>query len=128
MSTTRPSILVVDDLADWQMTLKGLLTDEGFNVNTAASTDEAIRLLESQSFDAALLDMRLDESDESNTEGLTIAWIIRKRWPPTKVIVFTGYGTQDAVERALAPDTNGAQPAKLLEAVRRLLSVHPTSL
>jgi CheY-like chemotaxis protein len=137
MSTTQPRILVVDDLSDWQMTLGGLLTDEGFSVETAASTAEAIDRLETQRFAAALLDMRLDESDESNTEGLTLAQTIRQRWPSTKVIVFTGYGTPEIVERALAPDANGAhladgflaktETAKLLDTLRHLLPGRTTS-
>lgn len=137
MSTAQPRILVVDDLSDWQKTLGGLLTDEGFSVETAASSAEAIDRLETQRFEAALLDMRLDESDESNTEGLTLSRIIRQRWPSTKVIVFTGYGTQETVERAFAPDANGGhlvdgflaktETAKLLDTLRHLLTNRTTS-
>lgn len=137
MSVSRPRILVVDDLPDWQMTLRGLLTDEGYSIETAASTAEAVGLLETQRFEAALLDMRLDESDESNTEGLTLAQTIRQRWPSTKVVVFTGYGTQETVKRARAPDVNGAyladdflpktETVKLLDTLRHLLTNRTTS-
>jgi CheY-like chemotaxis protein len=96
-------ILVVDDLADWRNTLNGLLADEGYAVRVAGSSDEALQLFGRDQFDLALIDVRLDETDDNNTEGLSLAREIRKRWPNTKVVIITGYGTQSIVERAMRP-------------------------
>jgi CheY-like chemotaxis protein len=101
-------ILVVDDLPDWRNTISGVLTDEGYQVEMAASTPEALGLLHHSHFDLAILDMRLDESDENNTEGLDIlAKEIRKSWPDVKAIILTGYGTPETQKRALEPDIQG---------------------
>jgi two-component system nitrogen regulation response regulator NtrX len=100
-------ILVVDDLRDWRLTLRGLLADEGYEVEVAGSLPEALTFLESRSFDLALLDLRLDETDEDNTEGLTLADKIKKSWPGVKVIIITGYGTPKIMREALEPNVEG---------------------
>ena len=131
MVYTRHKILVVDDLPDWRVTLGGLLEDEGYAVQVADSSDAALSLLASDHFDLALLDMRLDETDESNTEGLDLADKIRQRWPEVKVIIITGYGTSDTMKRAMEPDVQGRrlvfnyipknETEKLVESVREAL-------
>ena len=97
-------ILVVDDLADWRSTLRGLLNDAGYQVEIAGSFSDAVALLEAQQFDLALVDMRLDETDEDNTAGLDLAGVIRQRWPLTKIIIITGYGTMERLRQAMEPD------------------------
>jgi DNA-binding NtrC family response regulator len=104
---TRCKILVVDDLPDWRMTLSGLLVEEGYEARAAGSVAEAIKLLEANHFDLALLDVRLDESDENNTEGLDLAAEIKRRWPEVKTVIITGYGTPDTARRAMEPDKHG---------------------
>jgi|YNPNPStandDraft_1061719.scaffolds.fasta_scaffold11615_4 DNA-binding NtrC family response regulator len=104
----RQKILVVDDLPDWRATLSGLLADEGYEVYVADSSDSALNLISAHhGFDLALIDMRLDESDEENTEGLDLAAKIKQRWPATKVLIITGYGTSEAIKRAMEPDSQG---------------------
>lgn len=98
------AVLVVDDIPDWQITMGGILRDHGYTVSTAGSLDESIALLAENRFDLALLDLRLDETDEDNQDGLKLAKFIRERWPDMKIIVITGYGTRDVVGEALAPD------------------------
>ena len=39
------------------------------------------------------LDVRLDESDEDNQDGLLLMEDIHREWPSTAVIILTGYGT-----------------------------------
>jgi CheY-like chemotaxis protein len=53
--------------------MSGLLRDEHFTVKVAGSAEEALAQLEAEPFDLAVLDMRLDERDESNTAGLELA-------------------------------------------------------
>ena len=100
-------ILVVDDLADWRSTLRGLLNDAGYQVEIAGSFPDAVAWLESQQFDLALVDMRLDETDEDNTAGLDLAGVIRQRWPLTKIVIITGYGTPERLKQAMEPDLQG---------------------
>ena len=107
MRTTPYKILVVDDLPDWRTTLSGLLEDEGYAIQVAGSSADALALLANEHFDLILSDMRLDETDEDNTEGLDLAAEIQQRWPKIKTIIITGYGTPDTMERAMQPDAQG---------------------
>lgn len=102
--STAPRILVVDDLADWQATLTGLLKDAGFSVDAVSSQAEAIEFLERNSYQIAVLDLRLDESDEANIGGIDLAQIIHERWSSVIIILITGYGSPERVQQALAPD------------------------
>jgi CheY-like chemotaxis protein len=132
MTDTRHRILVVDDLPDWRKTLSGLLEDAGYEVQVAESSAAALDLLRSGHFDLALLDIRLDESDEDNREGLNLAAEIRQRWPAVKVVIITGYGTPDTMRRAREPDVRGqrlaeeyipkTQTGDLVQVVQRVLA------
>ena len=101
MANKPKKILVVDDLPDWRKTLKGLLQDEGYDVKVAASRYAALALLKDSQFDLAVIDIRLDESDENNVEGIDLATEIDKIQPGTKIIIITGYGTLETVEKAM---------------------------
>ncbi len=100
-------VLVVDDLPDWRATLRGLLAGKGFEVEVAESSDQAIQILETGRFDLALVDMRLDDTDEDNKDGLLLARKIRIRWPSIKIIIVTGYGTTEDVQYTRGPDASG---------------------
>jgi CheY-like chemotaxis protein len=104
-------ILVVDDLPDWRTTLSGILLDEGYDVCTAEGREEALRLLEAERFHLAVLDVRLDESDEGNREGLELMRQIRTYHPTVPVIILTGYADVDMVQNALRPGVDGLPPA-----------------
>lgn len=113
MTNKTNKILVVDDLPDWRNTISGVLVDEGYEVEVAASIQEALGLLDHTHFDLAVLDMRLDESDEENTEGLDIlAKKIKENWPNVKSIILTGYSTPETQKRALE---RGIQGQSLVE-------------
>ena len=84
-------ILVVDDLPDWRITLSGLLMDQGYDVQTASSIDNALEILEKEYFHVAVLDVRLDETDEDNRDGIQLMHEIKKRRPTTAIIILTGY-------------------------------------
>ena len=107
MENRRHKILVVDDLPDWRTTLGGVLEDAHYDVQVAASSMEALDLLKEIAFDLAVIDVRLDERDEDNTEGLSLAATIKERWPNVKSVIITGYGTQGVVQEAMRPDEQG---------------------
>jgi CheY-like chemotaxis protein len=131
MSSKWSKILVVDDLADWRTTLSGLLTDEGYQVQVADSSAGALKAFETDRFDLAVLDIRLNERDEGNTEGLELAAKIKERWPNVQVILITGYGTQAIMRQALEANDKGqrlvadyipkTQTEDLVKTVRKVL-------
>lgn len=100
-------ILVVDDLADWRKTLSGLLREEEYKVDSASSFEEAMTLLRSKEFDLVITDVRLDETDENNTQGLDIASEIILNWSAIKIIIITGYSNPEIVNRAMIPQDYG---------------------
>lgn len=110
MTEKNNRILVVDDLSDWRTTLSGLLTDVGYEVQTAESFDKAMEQLDKNSFDLAILDLRLVDSDVENEGGLKLAEEIKKSWARTRIIIITAYGTPDRMRRAMEPDLATHQP------------------
>lgn len=107
MSEEFPRILIVDDNPDWRATLSGLLRDEGYRAAVAASSREALDLLVDENFELAVIDIRLDESNKDNTEGITLAKEIHVRWPQTSIIIITGYETPATLKDAMKPDSQG---------------------
>lgn len=112
MIDKQPRILVVDDLPDWRVVLSGLLVDEGYIVQTADSRVRALGLLRTDRFDLAVLDLRLDETDEDNAEGLDLAAEIKQHWPAVKVVIMTGYSTPGTMRKVLEPDARGRRLAE----------------
>jgi ActR/RegA family two-component response regulator len=107
MAWTGGKILVIDDLEDWRDMIGGLLEEAGYNVDSAASADDAMRLLRQQPYHVAVVDQRLDEQDESNQEGLALAERMKAYLPELAIIILTGYANIDAVKHALKPQENG---------------------
>ena len=97
-------ILFVDDVAGWRKMLSGLLYEHGYEVRAVESREEAQQSLKKELFALAILDKRLDETDEENAEGLMLARYISENYPQMPVIILTGYGTQEDVAVALKPD------------------------
>lgn len=125
-------ILVVDDVEDWQKTLSGMLDDEGYQVTAVGDRHSALEALRAGKFDLAVLDVRLDETDEANIAGLGLSSEIKAMLPDLPVIIITGYPSLDAIERALQPDETGrplaidfvlkADVSELVDIVNRRLS------
>ena len=104
-------ILVVEDVSDVRSTIVGILQDEGYSVFSASNRAEALQLVDSVLFSAAILDVRLDETDENNQDGLHLMHEINLLSPQTAIVILTGYGTKDMVTDALRPDKDGFSPA-----------------
>jgi DNA-binding NtrC family response regulator len=83
---TGKKILVADDEKEFRTILGDEFRKAGYNVTLAADGDEAIRCLDREKFDLALLDIRMPKID-----GLGVLRHITQRKLKTKVIVLTGY-------------------------------------
>ncbi len=89
-------ILVVDDDEFVCSSLKWLLADDGYDVETAADGKSALATLSRQTFDLVLTDLMMPDVD-----GLAVLREVKKRTPNTAVIILTGYGTLEAAMSAL---------------------------
>ncbi|WP_213990003.1 two-component system response regulator GlrR [Sodalis sp. dw_96] len=87
------NLLLVDDDASLLKLLGMRLTSEGFNVTTAESGQEALRLLAREKIDLVISDLRMDEMD-----GLALFEEIQRHQPGMPVIILTAHGSiPDAV-------------------------------
>jgi DNA-binding NtrC family response regulator len=89
-------ILVVDDDEFVCNSLKWLLMDDGYNVETAPDGTSAVEMLSKQTFDLVLTDLMMPEVD-----GLAVLQEVKRISPNTAVIILTGYGTLEAAMAAL---------------------------
>ena len=90
-----PSILIVDDEPSILQTLSGLLSDEGFEVSTAANGYEALKCIEAESPDLVLLDIWMPGID-----GIQTLKEIKRGNPLIQVIIITGHGTIETAVKA----------------------------
>src|SRR5262249_48992816 len=89
-------ILIVDDELNIRKTLRVALEAMRHGVEEAAGTAEALRAIERQRFDMALVDLRL-----GNDSGLDLLGEILRRAPRTAVVIITAHGTIDTAVEAM---------------------------
>jgi len=89
-------ILVVDDDENIRNTMKAILEDEGYLVDTAASGGEAIQKTQKTTYNIALLDIRLPDM-----EGVELLKLIKEGVPRTRKIMVTGYPSMQNAINAL---------------------------
>src|SRR5512140_2025926 len=100
MTPTPMQVLIIDDEADVCTFFRRLLTRAGYAVTTACNEPQALRALETERFNVALVDLKLPDTD-----GLTLLELIKARQPACEVIIMTGYST---VKTAVAAMQLGA--------------------
>jgi DNA-binding response OmpR family regulator len=129
MTTQPASILVVDDEDTIRTIITDALTQHGHNVQSAATSEQALRLCETTAFDLVLLDLKIPGA----MDGLDLLKMIRRRLPQTVVIMLTGYGTLDSAITALRAGafdylTKPVSTAQIVESVERGLEKHREEL
>ena len=93
----KPRVLVVEDERAIQIALSGLLTREGYEVETAGSGEAAVKLLTDHVFDCVLTDLSLGEG-LSGMDVLKRAKEIRSH---TAVIMITAHGSEKIAVEAM---------------------------
>lgn len=91
-----PKILVVDDERGPRDLLETALSEKGFSVKVAKSGKQALQLIDAQSYDLVLSDLKMPDMS-----GLDLLRKIRERSPETLVILITGYATLDSAIDAI---------------------------
>ena len=90
-----PSILIVDDEPSIIKSLTGLLADEGFEVMTASTGYEGLKIIDKESPDLVLLDIWMPGID-----GIETLKQIKKGNPYLQVIIITGHGNIETAVKA----------------------------
>src|SRR5436190_7442686 len=94
---TQGRILIVEDREDWRKTLSEELQGVQFHVDTAENLEQARHFLGSGLYHVLILDIRLNESDTSNIDGLVLLEELGKAGltDAIEVIMLSSYGTKD---------------------------------
>ena len=95
-----PAVLIVDDEVTIIESLKGILSDDGFEVIHAFNGYEALKKIEIESPDIVLLDIWMPGMD-----GIETLKEIKKIAPNLPVVMITGHGT---IESAVDATKSGA--------------------
>lgn len=93
-------VLLVDDEVGYLEVLKKRLSLRGFVISTARSGAQAIRAVRQQDFEAAVLDLKMEDMD-----GIDVLKVLKKMLPSLQVIMLTGHGSEEAARDGMA---NGA--------------------
>ena len=117
-----PKILIVDDDPRFCDSLKVLLSNQGYQMQTSNSGREAVEYLVKNNFDLALLDMVMPDIN-----GHQIMDFINSKSPETLVIVITGHASMESAIESLR---RGAydylrkpfEPEELLKTVENALN------
>jgi two-component system nitrogen regulation response regulator NtrX len=89
------AILIVDDEESICQTLGGILKDEGHEVVTAASGEEALRVVDEDPPNLVFLDIWLPGID-----GIEVLKVIKAGHPQIQVIIMSGHGTIETAVKA----------------------------
>lgn len=103
--TSRPGrILIVEDEERWREALLDVLAEGGFEADTAATRTEAVAMLASHSYHLMVLDLRMDDQDPSNVEGMDLLRMLGRYGisDAPRVIVLSAYATYERMREAFA--------------------------
>ncbi|MBI9065809.1 MAG: sigma-54-dependent Fis family transcriptional regulator [Salinivirgaceae bacterium] len=89
-------ILVIDDERSIRNTLKEILEYEKHEVEIASDGMEGLELLKKNTYDVALLDIKMPEMD-----GMEVLEIVTKDYPDLQVIMISGHGNVDTAVKAV---------------------------
>jgi signal transduction histidine kinase len=88
-------ILLVEDNGDTAQTMKMLLAESGYVVEIAADVRQALKAVESASFDLLLSDLGLPDGT-----GIDLMQELRRRGNALKGIALSGYGQEEDMRRS----------------------------
>jgi DNA-binding NtrC family response regulator len=95
VSVVTPTLLIVDDEKPTREGLRAALEDK-FDVYVAESAESALQLLEKQSFDVMLTDLRMP-----GTDGFRLITRAKSLPKPPVCILMTAYGSEDVAVEAM---------------------------
>ena len=121
MKTENHRVLIIDDERPVLMTLEALLKRHGYQVETAPTAAQGLKVLRSKSPTLVLLDLRLPDAD-----GLEMLDRIKTELPKVQVIILTAH---DSLHNAIESIKRGAYhfiskpyaPEELLSLVEKAL-------
>ena len=92
----RVKLLLVDDEEGYVKVLAKRLAKRNVEVTPALSGSEAIRILRNDRFDAAVLDLKMEDMD-----GIEVLKVFKLMEPQMPVIMLTGHGSETAAREGI---------------------------
>src|SRR5258705_8670755 len=119
MSHALPPVLVVDDEKNMRASLQTLLGDEGYQVKAVDSAEEALRLVNYESYFMVITDAQL-----GGLNGYDFLARVRKEHPELPVLMITAYATPKLAVQAIKAGaidylSKPFEPEELLHSVGR---------
>ncbi|ADU62027.1 MAG: response regulator [Pseudodesulfovibrio sp.] len=90
-------VLLVDDEDGFIAALSKRLDRRGMSVSTASGGEEAMALLETESYDVMVLDVKMPRMD-----GMQVLSMVKSRHPALEVILLTGHADMNCALEALS--------------------------
>jgi len=125
MAQRAARIIVVDDEATARISLAEILRLEGYQVDTAASGEEALSLLKkSDPFDLMVLDIKMP-----GMSGLEVTEAVQEQYPDVVIILLTAFGKLETAIEAIRKGASDyllkpSSVPEILESVRKGLAKH----
>ena len=98
----RPRLLVLDDEESICRILSVFFEKKGYDVTTAGTSAEAIRLVGGEAFDLGIFDLNL-----AGESGLELLRYFKSNFPELPIIIYTGMSEEDTLEQAMFRGANG---------------------
>src|SRR6185503_4033377 len=107
-------ILVVDDERSITFALRQYFLQQGYVVDCACTSEEAVELLAASQYHLAIVDVEL-RGNKDHSDGINLATYIRDQAPATAVIILSAVETAEARQRALSAGVHSyvPKPARL---------------
>ncbi len=90
-----PRVLIVDDSLGVQQVVSSALATSGFMTSVAGSVADALGSLQSETFDALVVDFSMPRAD-----GVALVHMVRQRHANTPIVMLSGVADEADVERA----------------------------
>jgi len=90
-------ILLVDDELGYLEVLQKRMSKRGLEVTPVSSGPKAIQLARAQSFDVAVVDLKMEDMD-----GIEVLKVLKMMDPGMAVIILTGHGSEQAAREGMS--------------------------
>jgi DNA-binding response OmpR family regulator len=110
-------LLLVDDEEAYVNVLANRMAKRSIEVTKALSGTEGIQALRKEDFDAAVLDLKMEDMD-----GIEVLKVFKKMVPAMPVIMLTGHGSEQAAREGIALGASDylTKPCDLEELIEKI--------
>ncbi|TSA28755.1 response regulator [bacterium] len=83
-------ILIIDDLKSWQEVYMNIF-NEIYDLIIVDCFEKALTIIKHESYDLVILDIRLDNKNNENVDGLNLLKLIKRINPTIPIVIVSGF-------------------------------------